>query len=156
MKKGATYFNFGFLLVVVALTTQLILMLVFKLFKYHGPEFLVLGLPPLLTIILGFVWYQKEKVLLQLEQYLIAIVPLLFFVALALVKASKNYLELDVAKIGIALFVSSFISLRILIHFLASKFKEELIANRLSAESAFYLIGCTLAIWSFFDWLFLN
>jgi|GEM_PF-3157992 len=156
MKKSVTYFNFGFLLTTIVLVVQIILMLVLKLFKYQGPEFLVLGLPPILAIILGFIWYHQKRVLLKVEQYLIAIMPALYFFSSGLAYALKDRFQLVVLNIFVAIFVTTWIAQQWAVMSLAGNFNEINFANRLQFKSLIYLLSCSAVMWYFAYWLFLS
>ena len=154
MKRSIAYFNFGFLLTMLTIIIQVILKIISVIFSYHGPDLLYLCFPPLLIIILGFAWYKQKITMLKIEQYFLAGMPLLLFLLSGLSVSLKELLPLHVHDLLIILFLVSYISVRVMIDQLATKFKDEKIIISLYAEAFFYLIGCNLVMWFFAYWLF--
>lgn len=155
MKKSVTYFNFGFLLTVLVVIIQIIIKIILKIFNCHGPDLLTLCLPPLLAAILGFAWYKQEKVLLKIEQYLIAIMPALFLFSSGLAYVFKDFLQLVSFNIFIAIFMPTWIAQQWAIRSLAGSFNELNFFSRLQLKSFLYLLTCSSAIWLCAYWLFL-
>ena len=155
MKKSVTYFNFGFLLTALVVAIQIVLMVAEQIIEYQGPEFFALILPPAIMIILAFVWYKREQVFLKPEQYLIAIMPLVFFLASGLALAYKDYLTFDFFYIVLAIFLLVYFAQQWCIYSLASKLHETDYINRLQGKSLFYLIGCSLVMWTVANCFFL-
>lgn len=155
MKRSIAYFNFGFLLTALTIITQIILKIILVIFSCHGPDLLTLCLPPLLILILGFIWYQQEITMLKIEQYFLAGMPLLLFLLSGLSVSLEKFLPLHLHDLLIILFLTSYISVRVMIDRLSAKFKDAKIISSLYAEAFFYLIGCNLALWFFAYWLFL-
>lgn len=156
MRRSVTYFNFGFLVTVLILIIQIIVKIILKIFNCHGPDLLTLCLPPLLAIILGWAWYKQEKVLLKIEQYLIAIMPALYFLSSGLTYVVKDFLQLSVFNIFVAIFMSTWIAQQWAIRSLAGSFNEINFFSRLQLKSFFYLLICSSAIWLCAYWLFLS
>jgi hypothetical protein len=155
MKRSIAYFNFGFLLTALAIVAQVILKIILVIFGCQGADLLTLCFPPLLILILGFVWYKQEISMLKIEQYFLAGMPLLLFLLSGLSVSLENLLPLHLHDLLIILFLVSYISVRIMIDQLSAKFKDDKIINSLYFEAFFYLIGCNLALWLFAYWLFL-
>ena len=155
MKKSVTYFNFGFLITGLVVVIQIILFLILKIFNCHGPDWLTLCVPPVLAIISGFIWYNQERVLLKIEQYLIAIMPTLYFFSSGLIYVLNDYFQLVVFNVLVAVFMTTWIAQQWAIRSLAGSFNEINFFSRLQLKSFFYLLTCSSAIWFFAYWLFL-
>lgn len=155
MKKSVTYFNFGFLLTALVVIVQIVLMLVERIIEYQGPEFFALILPPAIMIVLAFVWYKREQVFLKPEQYLIAIMPLVFFLASGLALAYKDYLSFDYLYIVLAIFLPVYFVQQWCIYRLASKLHETNYIKKFQGKSLLYLIACSLLMWTVANCFFL-
>lgn len=146
MKKEASYFNFGLIITVLAIGIQFFLMLILQLFT-NPPETLGLIIPPVLAVVISFVWYRREKAYLKWEQYCIAIIPVVLFLITSLVVVLKDFFQVQLFNVFLISFFAFYIALRLLIDSLITKFRDEKIAHLLAFKSFIYLLWYSLLMW---------
>ena len=140
MKKQITYFNFGLILSILVVAAQFIVFLVNTFIAV--PELINFLLPPVLIIFLSLLWYKSERSFLKIEQYWIAINPLLLFITVVLANLLRNDDILHWHDALLVIFLVFYVILRIEVHNLSIKFREEAYGDKLGLRSLFYLMFC--------------
>lgn len=147
LKKEEPYFNFGLLLSIGVILCQFLLRLISKMSKNAFSDIFVLSVPALIVIALSFVFYKKKKCFLRVEQYLIALIPIAFFLVSGWTFAYKDYLPMHIGYAWLILFLIFFSFLKISLNSLILKFQDQAIAGRLSIESWLYFLSYISLMW---------
>lgn len=148
MKRESSYFNFGLLLSVGVIACQLLLRLVSKVSKNNFSEIFVLSAPALIVLVSSFIFYKRNKRFLKIEQYLIALIPMAFFLLSGTAFVYKDYLPMHILYALIILFLIFFSSLKFAVNSLILKFQDQAIAGRLLTESWLYFFSYVSLVWA--------
>jgi hypothetical protein len=153
MKKQITYFNFGLILSVLVVAAQFMMFLVNTFIVV--PELINFLLPPVLIIFLSLLWYKSERSFLKIDQYWIAINPLLLFITVVLANLLRKDDFLNWHNALLIIFLVFYVILRIEVHNLSIKFSEEAYGNKLGLRSLAYLMFCAglVGLWTYIFFL---
>ncbi len=146
MKKEAVYFNFGLLLVSIVIVFHFFTLLIIKLASEDLSGVTSSVMPSVTVIGLAFLWYRLNKSFLKFEQYFIAIMPLLTYLALRLAFATMTTISIGDISVLIILFFSGYASLMYFIMRLKTKLGDKMNEANLFRKSFFYLLSLFLII----------